>query len=116
MLPRPPRSTLFPYTTLFRSRPGARAGCRTRACGARRGAPASWRSEEHTSELQSHVNLVCRLLLEKKIAREEQLPLPRIPDGERPLAVEVPHAVLFFFLIQRHPARSPLFPYTKLFR
>src|SRR2546430_12297860 len=89
MIRRPPRSTLFPYTTLFRSlhRPRARA----RACGGRglsrvareAGFPAgegltcrprywssccrkSCRSEEHTSELQSQSNLVCRLLLEKK--------------------------------------------------
>src|SRR2546427_8680754 len=73
MIRRPPRSTLFPYTTLFRSRPASD----TRA---RRAAPAfpahqDWlqigevsdqRSEEHTSELQSQSNLVCRLLLEKK--------------------------------------------------
>src|SRR6516225_11089946 len=68
MIRRPPRSTLFPYTTLFRSagrqcggawRDRARAGCR--------------RSEEHTSELQSHVNLVCRLLLEKKKKKRKVL-------------------------------------------
>src|SRR4051812_49602280 len=76
MIRRPPRSTLFPYTTLFRSAgPTVGANC----CGVnttdvrvielvvrpllRRGIE---RSEEHTSELQSHVNLVCRLLLEKK--------------------------------------------------
>src|SRR5438876_10213289 len=66
MIRRPPRSTLFPYTTLFRSR--AREGCRAPAPP-----PPSWRpsfprsrSEEHTSELQSPVHLVCRLLLEKK--------------------------------------------------
>src|SRR4030065_1757297 len=65
MIRRPPRSTLFPYTTLFRSpAPGAdRAGGASR--GARRGR-GEHRSEEHTSELQSHLNLVCRLLLEKK--------------------------------------------------
>src|SRR2546430_4779168 len=73
MIRRPPRSTLFPYTTLFRSRsavprddrsrPGIRSqGDRDR--GRRRLVPA--RSEEHTSELQSQSNLVCRLLLEKK--------------------------------------------------
>src|SRR6266850_6016744 len=64
MIRRPPRSTLFPYTTLFRSQPRL----------ARRGAegvddlavPLRPRSEEHTSELQSPCNLVCRLLLEKK--------------------------------------------------
>src|SRR6266480_5942309 len=61
MIRRPPRSTLFPYTTLFRS---PSAGRRRRACP--RPGPHRRRSEEHTSELQSHVNLVCRLLLEKK--------------------------------------------------
>src|SRR5260370_29705967 len=73
MIRRPPRSTLFPYTTLFRSR-GVRPGVRrTRTCP-RGGDPAprrqalERRSEEHTSELQSHLNLVCRLLLEKNKA------------------------------------------------
>src|SRR5690242_21404943 len=87
MIRRPPRSTLFPYTTLFRS-----TKCRARRGGWRRrgedvhgqdatravdvrarvvlvrvlGLQSAFRSEEHTSELQSHVNLVCRLLLEKK--------------------------------------------------
>src|SRR5438045_8384044 len=70
MLRRPPTSTLFPYTTLFRSRRRRWMGSRsTRAPGttihARRVA-ASSRSEEHTSELQSLRHLVCRLLLEKK--------------------------------------------------
>src|SRR5258705_4668898 len=67
MIRRPPRSTLFPYTTLFRSaRAGSRPGCR-RTCGTRAGGAASPpRSEEHTSELQSLRHLVCRLLLEKK--------------------------------------------------
>src|SRR6266487_5536134 len=65
MIRRPPRSTLFPYTTLFRS-------CRHPARD--QGALAKWpgrpaRSEEHTSELQSPVHLVCRLLLEKKKKR-----------------------------------------------
>src|SRR5438477_9678641 len=67
MIRRPPRSTLFPYTTLFRSRRKAtpsRLSARTPS--ARSLARPSARSEEHTSELQSHVNLVCRLLLEKK--------------------------------------------------
>src|SRR6266478_7179104 len=63
MIRRPPRSTLFPYTTLFRS-----ASRRTRAqlCRGIRCMAAPCRSEEHTSELQSQSNLVCRLLLEKK--------------------------------------------------
>src|ERR1039457_7443178 len=62
MIRRPPRSTLFPYTTLFRSRPSRQTG---RAHGSGQGHPGD-RSEEHTSELQSPCNLVCRLLLEKK--------------------------------------------------
>src|SRR5260370_15532297 len=74
MIRRPPRSTLFPYTTLFRS-PPLREDGRGRlersdprqhdaCCAAHEGRIS--RSEEHTSELQSHLNLVCRLLLEKK--------------------------------------------------
>src|SRR6516165_3686569 len=64
MIRRPPRSTLFPYTTLFRSRSACVSPC-TRT--ARRRCPVDQpRSEEHTSELQSQSNLVCRLLLEKK--------------------------------------------------
>src|SRR2546427_3442677 len=82
MIRRPPRSTLFPYTTLFRSRPGhgrkpprircvhlrAKPGFQARRLVAnqRQGAAPAKRSEEHTSELQSQSNLVCRLLLEKK--------------------------------------------------
>src|SRR5260221_9662313 len=66
MIRRPPRSTLFPYTTLFRSmRPELRSedGKSSRLMNAD---AMSARSEEHTSELQSHSDLVCRLLLEKK--------------------------------------------------
>src|SRR3712207_7558810 len=82
MIRRPPRSTLFPYTTLFRSRAGGRRGRRRRGrrgLGPARGRAAARRdrhrggrgardarSEEHTSELQSRQYLVCRLLLEKK--------------------------------------------------
>src|SRR5260370_6325360 len=88
MIRRPPRSTLFPYTTLFRSR----ANC-AHSSKALRGITsrkierlrqnASERSEEHTSELQSHLNLVCRLLLEKKKKRACTLP------GNRP--EKIPH-------------------------
>src|SRR5260370_21022469 len=83
MIRRPPRSTLFPYTTLFRSKVSSLGGQDLNlgilfieatpsvsimlvdhlSLGLR---PMAWRSEEHTSELQSHLNLVCRLLLEKK--------------------------------------------------
>src|SRR5260370_10865486 len=77
MIRRPPRSTLFPYTTLFRSTPQERIELYgdhaslisedlDRVRLATRENPRRVRSEEHTSELQSHLNLVCRLLLEKK--------------------------------------------------
>src|SRR5256885_11266481 len=72
MIRRPPRSTLFPYTTLFRSAHECscgRGGLQRLAAPAARApcpGPAAHRSEEHTSELQSPCNLVCRLLLEKK--------------------------------------------------
>src|SRR2546429_3349173 len=96
MIRRPPRSTLFPYTTLFRSKPageadegrprrgakgsGRRAGAgrRRHRCGeavARKTGPAQWKAvrdrKEHTSELQSRLHLVCRLLLEKKKKKRE---------------------------------------------
>src|SRR2546422_6656076 len=76
MIRRPPRSTLFPYTTLFRSRSSRTSarGCRCSSTSSRRTARgrvspirrSRRRSEEHTSELQSRLHLVCRLLLEKK--------------------------------------------------
>src|SRR5260370_31058940 len=77
MIRRPPRSTLFPYTTLFRSRRRLPAppAPQQRVRSPRRGrtpSDANDRSEEHTSELQSHLNLVCRLLLEKK--KKQDLP------------------------------------------
>src|SRR2546430_12290430 len=86
MIRRPPRSTLFPYTTLFRSiRSRADALKRRRAGDERRklrlrqlNANLAWhlRSEEHTPELQSQSNLVCRLLIEKKKNRKHQLRSP----------------------------------------
>src|SRR2546430_11070338 len=69
MIRRPPRSTLFPYTTLFRSTHRAisfHLFLTQHAPPRRRSRPLFYRSEEHTSELQSQSNLVCRLLLEKK--------------------------------------------------
>src|SRR5215813_13090987 len=127
MIRRPPRSTLFPYTTLFRSvdphvhltRPPAST-------------EPSWidRSEEHTSELQSRPHLVCRLLLEKK-KREESgalrcgqktLSTATIPSCPRTITSGLLQIVrdscfaFFFFLMIRRPPRSTLFPYTTLFR
>src|SRR5687768_18151830 len=102
MLRRPPRSTLFPYTTLFRSiaidarshnptthsvpfvtsstrwksesrSVGSTAAAISRTCGPSAiGSPRAWRSEEHTSELQSRLHLVCRLLLEKKKEKQKE--------------------------------------------
>src|SRR5690349_23155194 len=81
MIRRPPRSTLFPYTTLFRShsatqqhRRVARRGCRRQGDDRHRSPrlPARRRSEEHTSELQSRRDLVCRLLLEKKKKKKKK--------------------------------------------
>src|SRR2546429_5999835 len=69
MIRRPPRSTLFPYTTLFRSTPVPHIGAKHRVQHVQRACvcePNCRRSEEHTSELQSRLHLVCRLLLEKK--------------------------------------------------
>src|SRR2546426_5406800 len=65
MIRRPPRSTLFPYTTLFRS-PAQPLVWLDSCCSGRESVSMKRRSEEHTSELQSPCNLVCRLLLEKK--------------------------------------------------
>src|SRR5256885_4707398 len=80
MIRRPPRSTLFPYTTLFRSVPMISIVCTTRSTKRERHDLVSatrcahGRSEEHTSELQSPCNLVCRLLLEKKNRRKSDRP------------------------------------------
>src|SRR2546430_8370391 len=96
MIRRPPRSTLFPYTTLFRSeqprrRTGAPHGLQTAMTPVisvimpvRNGAQWLPRSEEHTSELQSQSNLVCRLLLEKKNIKSELIGI-RLPGSNDPL-------------------------------
>src|SRR5438876_5276902 len=89
MIRRPPRSTLFPYTTLFRSR-GRRCGSRPSSS-----APCSsmWRrrSEEHTSELQSPVHLVCRLLLEKKKKRHQTVLNTQLTDAKHDIHLPLAH-------------------------
>src|SRR5882672_5502434 len=134
MIRRPPRSTLFPYTTLFRSSCVTSSGSPSR-----RSIPfasgEACRSEEHTSELQSHSDLVCRLLLEKKkivdtpaeaidcfirtqmdvLVMGRNLLLKgenRHVQSKRPVMT----VAAFFFLMIRRPPRSTLFPYTTLFR
>src|SRR5256885_8342468 len=90
MIRRPPRSTLFPYTTLFRSlyEEWIPFDCEASIIGARsvsgRLAVYPLRSEEHTSELQSPCNLVCRLLLEKK--KQQSINRPARVSSERPRA------------------------------
>src|SRR5829696_5575953 len=137
MIRRPPRSTLFPYTTLFRS--SARTcprRCARWCWPCRDGSPA--RSEEHTSELQSLTNLVCRLLLEKKKKlgtgcypirkpKRQATDQKQHPGGDRPpgkrggpcfSAPSAPQgaSLFIFFLMILQPPRSTLFPYTTLFR
>src|SRR6266576_1765607 len=129
MIRRPPRSTLFPYTTLFRSaadrndrpagRPATRPGSPYRHAGSR--------SEEHTSELQSRRDRVCRLLLDKKKITHcafqlydtgsiiSGAPRPRHTIALVLQKPSAPHLVIFFLMIPR-PPRSTLFPYTTLFR
>src|SRR2546422_6040400 len=101
MIRRPPRSTLFPYTTLFRSQPvcpprlvGHLVGGRAQQHAARLlfvldhlsddlAKMIEQRSEEHTSELQSRLHLVCRLLLEKKKYNPKQIPLTHLKPPRR---------------------------------
>src|ERR1017187_10105012 len=100
MIRRPPRSTLFPYTTLFRSVLFALALKFASGVGTRSAVPAEIRSEEHTSELQSPMYLVCRLLLEKNTPEARGLPvlafslLPRSirPWATRPPQLDLPEA------------------------
>src|SRR2546422_5098371 len=85
MIRRPPRSTLFPYTTLFRSRVDDRERLRLEADVVPERVANDLeltRSEEHTSELQSRLHLVCRLLLEKK-KKTENITCRRLPAAER---------------------------------
>src|SRR6185503_5528474 len=133
MIRRPPRSTLFPYTTLFRSCNTLRMFSDEITSPMRTPRPQMRRSEEHTSELQSRLHLVCRLLLEKKKACQRdrgRLPEPyrqkgpghgvgtpaRSRAGFRARWARSHAAPIVFFLMIRRPQRSTLFPYTTLFR
>src|SRR2546425_9331750 len=100
MIRRPPRSTLFPYTTLFRSRcvyfQDVSKPCNKRepgsGCPAREGQPLP-RSEEHTSELQSLAYLVCRLLLEKKKNKNQQ----SLSNDQTPSMITSLHTTYVYF-------------------
>src|ERR1039457_6079914 len=133
MIRRPPRSTLFPYTTLFRSIFFGPA----KSWGGGGHGSRIIRSEEHTSELQSPCNLVCRLLLEKKKKKKKHTSTAPESAYHSLRACTLARAgsymfvvcyglsiaciflcsfFLFFFLMIRRPPRSTLFPYTTLFR
>src|SRR5882757_9003301 len=127
MTRRPPRSTLFPYTTLFRSRPPVDVGpIEAQRARIRRDQPEQEpRSEEHTSELQSRQYLVCRLVLEKKKSCSTPAIARIILSTTSMLSLCISTilispcsrtATFFFFLMIRRPPRSTLFPYTTLFR
>src|SRR2546422_4071724 len=96
MIRRPPRSTLFPYTTLFRSVSISNTERAVGTSGTKKfvnsrpsfAIASKWRSEEHTSELQSRLHLVCRLLLEKKKQNDERT------QGYHD-RISMPHATLY---------------------
>src|ERR1039457_4494350 len=135
MIRRPPRSTLFPYTTLFRSGSYHHSRLVKDYVASLNGKLRLFflRSEEHTSELQSPWNLVCRLLLEKndcwrqypifRYQGQETVP-KNLPERghlvagkiEKCVAALSRHETRFFFLMIRRQPRSTLFPYTTLFR
>src|SRR2546422_7569746 len=95
MIRRPPRSTLFPYTTLFRSRSSWSKRTTRPSFSPRRTLrrALSLRSEEHTSELPSRLHLVCRLLLLKKKKKRRRNNLPRLTDAHRvPVTLDSAHS------------------------
>src|ERR1019366_8196895 len=136
MIRRPPRSTLFPYTTLFRSISSRFSNSVLPMRADRLGACSS-RSEEHTSELQSLTNLVCRLLLEKietifTIPGIAQLAFQALLSRASPLLLaevllsvsmtlvgillaDIVYSIFFFFLAFRNQPVLPFFPYRPLF-
>src|SRR3972149_1610747 len=137
MIRRPPRSTLFPYTTLFRSQAPS-SSTLEQANRFDRGLARNRRSEEHTSELQSQSNLVCRLLLEKKTKNRQRPTDQKSPRRDLVAGVTTtatlsllaraahpctPHSFcvstvffLFFFLKSGRPPNSPPFPPPPLSR
>src|ERR1035438_6548542 len=115
MIRRPPRSTLFPYTTLFRSLDARKDNPTIELEIPDEGMLFLPRSEEHTSELQSLRHLVCRLLLEKTICVNDTPSASKVLINGLPIRREHLTA-FFFFLMIRRPPRSTLFPYTTLFR
>src|SRR5205807_6173705 len=91
MIRRPPRSTLFPYTTLFRSPPRLPTALPLSANWVKSCLYDEYRSEEHTSELQSPCNLVCRLLLEKKKKKNYAAFAPEFTNTSKRLSGNMPY-------------------------
>src|SRR6266576_30774 len=124
MIRRPPRSTLFPYTTLFRSAADDEPDPAPAASAALAVPTGADRSEEHTSELQSRRDLVCRLLLEKKNVEVQLAESQRLSEasvGAQAVAIAALKLTICLnvnslFLIVGPPHISPLFPYPTLFR
>src|SRR3954462_10568228 len=119
MIRRPPRSTLFPYTTLFRSNDTATTEIYTLSLHDALGGRRMIRSEEHTSELQSHDNLVCRLLIEKKnkaILGSISIAKLSAQESTQEFAYKKYYSESYLFLIQRRPPESTLFPFTPIFK
>src|SRR4029434_10378650 len=131
MIRRPPRSTLFPYTTLFRSHAHTQIQTNIHIHTHKLTHTDTTRSEEHTSELQSHLNLVCRLLLEKHVRTPRTLESPMPSSSrhtkshgrrDRLCALRVSslcctvnhgstaHTLYIFFLNNRAPPNIYLFP------
>src|ERR1017187_7585762 len=109
MIRRPPRSTLFPYTTLFRSTQPPLNTWGRHGSMAFHGS-LLFRSEEHTSELQSPMYLVCRLLLEKKNVRNKPLQARLTQTVTRHIVLFLFVGHFFFFLIDRAPTGLYPFP------
>ena len=116
MIRRPPRSTLFPYTTLFRSIRAAPSDCRHRHClGLPLQNPFLWCLDRKSTRLNSshdQISYAAFCLKKKKHTRTPPPPHPTIPTPPHPQ----PALLFLFFLMIRRPPRSTLFPYTTLFR
>src|SRR5476651_198420 len=116
MIRRPPRSTLFPYTTLFRSPLGYSLNTARISRGRLRG--ASWAPDRKSTRLNSsHANISYAVFcLKKKKLLNRISQSPRLLNQNRRCAVSLCDLTHFFFLMVRRPPRSTLFPYTTLFR
>src|SRR6266480_2252074 len=112
MIRRPPRSTLFPYTTLFRSRPTGTRGCST--CRPTRSRPR--RDRKSTRLNSSHMSISYAVFCLKKKNEPERRQVVCGLDCDRIAEIDFVLLLRFFFLMIRRPPRSTLFPYTTLFR